>query len=233
MGRCVLLHGIGMMPGRYIIDPERLKIILGYKKLSFSFDDGYLSIYEPLLKMTKDIMRLVVIYVPASKVGKMNDWDKTGELAGQPLMSWENLIVLHDAGARIGSHGLNHLDLRNLSDRDLEKELKESKGILEEKLNACVDGLAYPFGYFDDRVIKFVQGAGYKEAYTTCDSILPGRGNPYRKRRIEIKGTDPGLLAWMKLSGLYDARALWDLPRLLAEKALAKRYEADHGNKAV
>ena len=121
---------------------------------------------------------------------------------------------------RFGSHSLTHVDLTKLGESELEREIKESKEILEEKLNETIEGFAYPYGFFNERVIRAVRNAGYRWAVTTSDSIWEGRGNPYRMRRINISGLNPDWLLRAKLNGLYDIKALWELPRLLWEKVV-------------
>lgn len=214
----IMLHQVGNVPGRFTITTDRANRIISYRRLNcITFDDGYQSVFEYLAKHP-DILPKVILFIVAGKTGGTNDWDITGELAGQKLMAWDQIKELHRAGAKIGSHGLNHMDLTKLPDRELEKELKESKRLIEEKINAPVESLAYPFGYFNDRVIAAVKKAGYKEAYTTCDSLLQGRGNPFRKRRIEITGTEPDWLVKAKITGLYDLRVMYELPKLVVEK---------------
>jgi hypothetical protein len=210
----ILLHNIGSKSGRYTINNARIDKIDG--NVLITIDDGYLSVYMNLISKI-DLIKYL-LFLPAAKMSGVNDWDQSGELAGQPIMSWENAIELNKLGARVGAHGLNHLDLTKLSDRELERELKESKRLIEEKLNVLVNSMAYPFGYFNQRVIDFAKAAGYTEAYTSCDSVLQGRGNSYRKRRIEIKGTDSDPMLRLKLSVFYDAKAAWELPRLSVEK---------------
>lgn len=194
-----------------------------------TFDDGYALVGDYLAKQGRKLPRCL-LFIVAGKVGGVNDWDNSGELAGHQLMSWDQIIELKAAGAAIGSHGLGHLDLTRLTDLELERELKESKRLIEEKINSPVQRLAYPFGYFNRRVIEAAKAAGYKEAYTTCDSVLQGCGNPFRKRRIEIKGTDTDLVMKLKLSDWYDAKVAWELPKLAGEKIVSLLGGAQNGN---
>jgi peptidoglycan/xylan/chitin deacetylase (PgdA/CDA1 family) len=153
-----------------------------------------------------------------AKITGVNDWDRSGELTGKPLLTWEQIGELRKLGVRFGSHSLTHTDLTKLDDAGLEREVKESKRILEEQLGQEVEGFAYPFGFFDERVISAVKAAGYKWAVTTSDSIWEGWGDPYRLRRVNISGLDPDWLLSAKLNGLYDIKAVCELPRLIREK---------------
>jgi peptidoglycan/xylan/chitin deacetylase (PgdA/CDA1 family) len=160
-----------------------------------------------------------IVFLVASKVGKVNDWDTSGELSGKPLLTWEQIGKLQSFGVRFGSHSLTHADLTKLDGVGLEREVKESKRILEEKIGQSVEGFAYPFGFFNKKVIEAVRQAKYKWAVTTSDSIWEGWGDPYRLRRIKVSGLDPEWLLRAKMNGLYDIKAVWELPRLIQEKA--------------
>ncbi|MBU1349400.1 polysaccharide deacetylase family protein [Patescibacteria group bacterium] len=214
----IILHQVGNAPGRFTITPERANRVISSGRANvITFDDGYQSVFEFLVKQSH-ILPNVILFIVAGKVGGTNSWDKTGELAGQKLMDWDQIKELHRFGVKIGSHGLNHIDPTKVTDGELEKELKGSKRIIEENINAKVESFAYPFGYFNERVIAFVKEAGYKEAYTTCDSVLQGWGNPYRKGRIEITGAEPDWLVKAKINGSYDLKVIFELPKLVVEK---------------
>jgi hypothetical protein len=232
--RTIVIHNLGKDNGRYTLPIDRFYGLVEEmtRFIIISIDDGYKSVYHCLMHERSFVTSNILLFLPVAKMGLMNDWDQSGELAGQPIMSWDNALELRRLGARIGSHGLNHVNLTKLCDADLERELRESKRLIEERTNTPVESLAYPFGYYNQRVIEFAQAAGYREAYTTCDSVLQGWRNPYRKRRIEIMGTDTNLLLLLKLSGLYDAKAALELPKLMAQKIFQRRTGVDNGNTA-
>jgi peptidoglycan/xylan/chitin deacetylase (PgdA/CDA1 family) len=215
----LLLHNIDTIRSRFSVTPEQMEFISKYIKAHrLTFDDGYTSIYKFLYSAGKQICHKTTVFLVAAKIGALNDWDKSGELAGQPLLNWDEILELQKSGVRVGSHGLTHRDLTKLDNKELDREVKESRRILEEKLGQIVEGFAYPFGYFNQKVIDAVKAAGYKWAVTTSDSIWEGRGNPYRIRRIKISGLDSKFIIWAKITGLYDIKSFWKLPHLVSEK---------------
>jgi len=215
----LLLHMIGDKPDKFCVTHEMAKAIFSKEKKCCSmFDDGYQSIFDVLASVAPEICRRVHIFLVVAKIGGVNDWDISGELSGKCLLGWEQILELQSLGVKFGSHGLTHADLTKLGDVELEREVKESKGILEEKLGEEVEGFAYPFGFFNERVITAVKAAGYAWAVTTSDSVWEGLGNPYRMRRINISGLDPEWLLRAKINGFYDIKAVSDLPRLICEK---------------
>ena len=214
-----MLHAVNSAPEKFSVTHETLnKLFAMGKKYRFMFDDGYQSIFDILTSAVPGICSRVHIFLVVGKIGGINDWDTSGELSGKPLLTWEQIGELRKLGVRLGSHSLTHTDLTKLDDAGLEREVKESKRILEEQLGQEVEGFAYPFGFFNKKVIEAVREAKYKWAVTTSDSIWEGWGNPYRLRRINISGLDPDWLLSAKINGLYDIKAVWELPRLIQEK---------------
>jgi peptidoglycan/xylan/chitin deacetylase (PgdA/CDA1 family) len=217
-----MLHSIGKVDSKYCVTLERLKQITDKPPKSiFTFDDGYADNLTCGRDCFSRLRNRPIIFPVVGKIGGINDWDTLGELSGKPLLTWEQIGTLQSLGVRFGSHSLTHADLTKLGDLDLEREVKESKRVLEEKLGQEVEGFAYPFGFFDERVITAVKAAGYKWAVTTSDSIWEGWGDPYRLRRISISGLDPDWLLSAKMNGLYDIKAVWELPVLAAEKLVS------------
>jgi len=214
-----MLHSIGNVNSEYRVTSERLRRITDKSPRStITFDDGYVDNLTYGRDCFSTLRDRAIIFPVVGKIGGVNDWDVSGELLRKPLLDWEQILELQSLGVRFGSHGLTHTDLAKLGDVELEREVKESKRILEEKLGQSVEGFAYPFGFFNKRVITAVKAAGYKWAVTTSDSIWEGWGNPYRLRRINISGLDPDWLLRAKISGLYDIKAVWELPRLIQGK---------------
>ena len=50
---------------------------------------------------------------------------------------------------------------------EAERELRESKRILEEKLNKEIDAIAWPWGIYDENVVDIAKNIGYKFCFTT------------------------------------------------------------------
>jgi peptidoglycan/xylan/chitin deacetylase (PgdA/CDA1 family) len=48
----------------------------------------------------------------------------------------------------------------------VQNQLQKSKGVLEKELNVKVDLLAWPFGIYDDHLMKRARDAGYRAAFS-------------------------------------------------------------------
>lgn len=214
-----MLHAFGSPAGRFILDPARLGIFLdcGPDDL-VTIDDGYRECLDLGREWLGRWRAKTALFLVAGKMGGVNDWDSGGEVAGRKLLSWQEAVDLKKAGILFGSHGMTHCDLQKLDDKGLQREVADSKKLIEDRLGARVDWFAYPYGYFDRRVIDAVEEAGYSRSFTTSDSIWAGMGNPYRTRRIEISGLDSDRTIRAKVSGLYDLKNIWKLPGMAVGK---------------
>ncbi len=70
----------------------------------------------------------------------------------------------------IAVHMVTHPDPTTLSDEELYHELRDDKETLEKVFNRSVQGMAYPFGRYDDRVVKAVGDCGLRYARTVHSS---------------------------------------------------------------
>ena len=79
------------------------------------------------------------------------------------LLSWEEVRVMEEEGARFGSHTLSHPLLSRISDEGtLRAELNESREILSARLKDPLPVLAYPGGAWSDAVVRATGACGYK-----------------------------------------------------------------------
>lgn len=108
-----------------------------------------------------------------------------GRLNKHHYLSREQVREIHAAGMSIGSHGWAHRDLRRLSDIDLDLEVHGSREELATTVGEDVDTFAIPFGSYDRRVLRRLQG--WRTVYTSD----PGRARAASRiipRHSYVKG---------------------------------------------
>jgi poly-beta-1,6-N-acetyl-D-glucosamine N-deacetylase len=95
-----------------------------------------------------------------------------GVNSGRTHVSWEQLQEMAaDPLITIAAHSVTHPeDLRKLPDDKLEREIVESKQILETQLGIPIRYFTYPAGKYDERVAQAVKQAGYQAALTMDDN---------------------------------------------------------------
>ena len=74
-----------------------------------------------------------------------NELAHGASLHSRPI-TWTQITEMAASGIFFGSHTVNHPNLARLSDHDLQRELSESKLILESKLQQPIHTIAYPIG---------------------------------------------------------------------------------------
>jgi peptidoglycan/xylan/chitin deacetylase (PgdA/CDA1 family) len=161
------------------------------RRAILTFDDGYSGVLKSALPALLSHGFSATVFVVADKIGGTNDWD--AETPGEPLLSADEIRVLHAAGVEIGSHGATHRPLTRLSDGDLHRELAGSKATLERLTGGAVTSFCYPYGDLDDRVVEAARAAGYRAATVIRGGISPDLSDPLRLKRVSVRGTNTRL----------------------------------------
>jgi poly-beta-1,6-N-acetyl-D-glucosamine N-deacetylase len=132
------------------------------KPVVLTFDDGYGGHYEyvyPLLKKY-NFPAVFSIYTNGvgNNVGRSHvSWEQLKEMVANPLVT-------------IAAHSVSHPpDLTLIKPEQAQKEIVESKAILEANLGIPIRYFTYPTGKYDEQVASLVQAAGYELALTMND----------------------------------------------------------------
>ncbi len=129
-----------------------------------TFDDGLLGVFTHAFPALRSVGGVGVVFVVTAFLGRRVGWDAS---FGYPTyhLDREHLQILHRSGWLIGSHSHTHPDLRRLTPKERERELRISLDILEDLLEAPVRIFSYPFNRFDLQVMESVHRAGYRLAF--------------------------------------------------------------------
>jgi peptidoglycan/xylan/chitin deacetylase (PgdA/CDA1 family) len=77
-------------------------------------------------------------------------------------LTWDAVRALAGAGMTIGTHGLDHTLLDGVGDAELERQLGESKRVLEERLGREVETASLPGGAGGRRALRAARRLGYR-----------------------------------------------------------------------
>ena len=109
------------------------------------------------------------------------------EYACTLLMSEEHLKAISaDILCTIGSHTLSHPHLSWISSDEQEREVVESKRVLEKLIDKPILHFSYPYGDYTSESIKIVQEAGYKSAVGAWGGFLRHNQTLYTMSRCII-----------------------------------------------
>jgi peptidoglycan/xylan/chitin deacetylase (PgdA/CDA1 family) len=145
--------------------------------LHVTFDDAYRSVVETLpLLAALGVPATIFACSGYARDGRPFDVPElSDDAAADPnafaTMDWAALRAAASDAVEVGSHTVSHPHLPQLSDAELDGELRESKAELEDELGAPCRLLAYPYGEQDDRVRAAARRAGYDAAFA-----VEGRG---------------------------------------------------------
>jgi len=150
-----------------------------------TIDDGWRSTYTEVFPEMKRYGFPFTIFIYPQIVGQTSH-----------ALNWKQIKEMSDAGVDIESHSYSHpyLTRRRHTELDqrayngwLERELIDSKRMIERATGKPVLFMAYPFGDYDHFLVDSVGRAGY-DAALTCESGKVRRGsNPLRMRRMVVE----------------------------------------------
>lgn len=106
--------------------------------------------------------------------------------AGFDMLNWEMVTEMDQAGVSFGSHSDQHPVLTLEDAHTIERELRRSRRILEERLNRPTRHFAYPNGSYNAAIKAMVAKLGFDVAVTT-------------ERRLARPGDDLHALARISL----------------------------------
>lgn len=129
--------------------------------VSLTFDDGYESVYTQVFPEMSGRGITGTIFPVVGSIGRDNFWDVRLSIKRFRHVSWGQLCEMARSGFEIGSHTVSHRDLTRLKVATLRRELRDSKGMLEDRVGIEVGAIAFPFGRYNARVIDEAVNAGY------------------------------------------------------------------------
>ncbi len=167
-----------------------------FKTVAVTFDDGYQDNIDHALPVLRKHRIPAAFFVSPFKFGRVEEF---------AFMDWPQIKALQREGMIIGSHGLEQRYLPEITEREQETEIFDSKRLLEAELAQRIDFYAYPVGGFTDRVKAKIKAAGYLGAFTTNRGTDRFNRDVYEINRIRFSDRDDSeFILWAKLTGFYN-----------------------------
>jgi peptidoglycan/xylan/chitin deacetylase (PgdA/CDA1 family) len=177
--------------------------------ICLSFDDGYADFYRLFREYLEPNSIPAAVFMTAGFIGEKACWDYKPTPALH--LSIEQLKDLSQSQLiTIGSHSFSHADLTRVEDDRIEKEIVDSRKILEDITGSQVQYFSYPFGRFNQNITEKVREAGYEAAFCGVPHRFSGSDNLFMIPRIPLNLLDnlftftqkirPGPFSWMEYS---------------------------------
>jgi peptidoglycan/xylan/chitin deacetylase (PgdA/CDA1 family) len=128
-------------------EPER-------DSVAITFDDGLESVERIALPLLRDHALPATVFLVSDAMGGTNAWrgSPDSRVPQLPVMGWNAVCRLADAGIAVGAHTRTHPHLSRLSASQIEAEVLGSCDRIRAEVGANVTTFAYPYGDADDRV---------------------------------------------------------------------------------
>lgn len=137
--------------------------------VSFSFDDGWKSIYDNIDSLGSFKSTQYIYTVPM-----YGATDCAGECYTD-FMTTAEVLNLSAAGHDIAAHTRSHTDLTALAEAEKQSEISGSRLDLLQSIGGPVDSLAYPYGEYNDTVKTYLKDAGFAGGRTVSGDQLNTR----------------------------------------------------------
>jgi peptidoglycan/xylan/chitin deacetylase (PgdA/CDA1 family) len=152
-------------------------------------DDGHKSVYSDMYPLAKKYNVPVTLFIYPSAISN-----------AKYAMTWDQLRTLKKNGFDIQSHTFWHPNFRHdkkkMTPAEYEKsvniQLKKSKERLEKQMGGPIDMLAWPFGIYDDYLLKKAAEAGYVTTFTIEAHHASARDNVMKLPRYLLINADQG-----------------------------------------
>jgi peptidoglycan/xylan/chitin deacetylase (PgdA/CDA1 family) len=160
--------------GFQVVKVEKESISNQNRQIVITFDDGEMNNFTFALPVLYELGFPAYFFVIANRVGKPG------------YMDWDNLHRMCETGMVVGSHGLTHSILTNLSHHQLEEELYGSREYLEKHIGRKISALSIPRGFCNDKIIQMAYEAGYNQVFI---SDRPKELKSKCWKRVAVKGS--------------------------------------------
>lgn len=131
------------------------------KPVILSFDDGWQNEYIHAFPLLKKYHMKGTFFIFTNPIGRKAQW-----------VTWNEIKEMDAAGMEIGGHSRTHPILTKIkTDKELDREIAESKKIIEKHLGHPIYAFAYPFGLENAQVVAAVKRAGYVVGRTLISGV--------------------------------------------------------------
>lgn len=183
--RYLEMTGYNVVPLRHVYEyVTGQRPSLPKNAIVITIDDGWRSTYTEAFPELQKRKFPFTVFIYPNIIGQTSN-----------ALTWDQIRVMAKAGVDVQSHALTHPFLTRrrhqaMSDEAygtwLQRELAESRRILEKESGKKVQFLAYPYGDYDAYVSAAAEKAGYAAALT-CDFGRVRKGSdPLKMKRFVI-----------------------------------------------
>lgn len=179
------------------------------KPLILTFDDGYLDNLKNAQPLLKKYGFKAQLFLLAEKSLTHNYWDEENIQKGDALVQGSERQAWLETQFEIGSHGLKHSKLTEMSSQQIYNELTASKRQLESEFKTPMISYAYTYGLYTEEAVKLAEKARYKFAVCTDEGGLLLQDELFRIFRVNVFPHENNFSLLKKTSSFYRRYYFW------------------------
>ncbi|MFH1449616.1 MAG: polysaccharide deacetylase family protein [bacterium] len=180
-------QGYQVIPLERLIEALKLKLPLPQKSVVITIDDGCNSVYEVAFPYLKRFNFPATLFLTLNFVNKDFSWEKIRMMEASKIIDTQGHSKTHYHRGLVRDF---KTEIKKSYLKQLERELLESKKIIEKKLNKRVKYLAYPYGKYDQVTIEKAKEYGYEALLACHGGISTLNADPFNLNRQEIHNHD-------------------------------------------
>jgi len=179
-------------------------LVPGTRYAAITFDDGFEDAIENAVPELVKRNVPAVFFVTTGVLGEPAAWwPETAPERHRPIATAEQLQQLPGEWIGLGAHTVNHPRLSELDEAQAKREILESREKLESLWGGKIETFSFPYGDFNDALVRWCREAGYKRIFTTQHKNAFQPSEEFVVGRVKAEPTDWSLEFRLKLLGGY------------------------------
>ena len=183
----------------------------GKMHVAITFDDAFVSIYENAMPELLARSFHSTIFVPTNFLGHVPGWmmEDAKQSGGEVVMTADQLKELSSELVTLGSHSLTHVHLTQMERGRARDEIERSRQELQRLTGRDVRLFSFPYGDYDEKIVKLCRNAGYDYAFTIQPERIETDKRSILRGRVKVDPSDWPIEFFLKSSGAYTWMTLW------------------------
>lgn len=166
-----------------LVEKIERKQIISKKTVVLTFDDGYKNNYSNVWPILKKYDFPATIFLAVGLISKKIGDSKKIVL---DMLTWSQIQEMYQSEIDFQPHSITHPELCQIDLSKAEQEIRESKRIIEERLNKNCYFFAYPRGNFNEEIINILKDVGFKAGLTVDSGLINKNINLFKLPRQSI-----------------------------------------------
>ncbi len=177
----------------------------GKRYCVITIDDAFQSANENALPELIRRKIPVAVFVSPELLETTPEWITFDgdELANEQVVSANVVKSWPKDLVTVGSHTLTHPWLPTSTEEDARAEIAESRTRLTQLLGRETTLFSFPYGAFNDRLVRMCREAGYQRVFTSLPNLAFAEVDEFVTGRLKTEPTDWPIEFRLKLLGAY------------------------------